>query len=139
MTMSILDKIRQGAPECAKWLDKFAEEMSGVDADPAAHHLVQLGVVAPSQCDCEEVDLGEEARQWFHENHAVYNRAVWEIIRAQPGLLSGLRSVLMSDLKVSDYRGDMRYGKIVLKSYGQELLDNFLLRKPNPDWVGSNQ
>lgn len=124
--------------ECQKWITEFTERLRNAGPTAAVHYLVQIGVDNPAACSCHDWDKGgADALGWLHRNHREYNRTVFEVIKAD---IACIRRVLRADLHTPDqFFGESHnhgpYGRIVLKSYGQELLDNFVKAVPNPDWV----
>ncbi|MCR4278290.1 MAG: hypothetical protein NUV81_00055 [bacterium] len=118
-------------PEEVTWLLAFRKKVeSGMSPTGLAHGLVHLGVSDPANQEEDVLDCSP----WFVLHQAEYNRAVREIIDAQPGLRAKIRRVLREDLKVEGTSES--YGKIVRKDYGCDLLEHFLHLTPNPAWVG---
>lgn len=127
-----------GLNEILGWLDHFETSARTRDSDGILDHLVQLAVETPDACDCSPDRLRHphDPRAWMHPRHTEYNRAIWEIIMARPGLMKELCEAAHRDLNVPDIiEGERTYGKIFLKSYGRELLRHFLQARPSPAWV----
>jgi len=126
----------EGLKEILSWLENL-ELRLGTEANTGLFNsLVQLGVEDPRACTCED-SLREPALIWLHAHHVQYNQAVWEILNSGPGVIQPLRRVTQRDLDGPDHfhNGPSAYGKLVLKSYGQALLDHFLKTGPTPSWV----
>lgn len=123
------------------WLKRFKVSLETKGPTSSVHHLVQLGVEDPGNCNCLPCDIGDDdVLGWLHENHREFNKAVWEMIISQQGMIGKLRLVLQRDLRGPDEfigkgKGSGPFGRIVLKEYGRELLDHFVRAKPNPAWI----
>ncbi len=118
------------------WLNHFARIciVDSIDIDEVANLFCQLGIGDPSQLEDEDRAAiarrtGEILDDLWHckddNNWRAYNYAIWFVLRHTRGL-KAMRQVIEADAK----KGDVEYGEIFLKSYGQDLLDNFLIEEP---------
>lgn len=145
-------------PEPIKWLETFQshiEEFESGTMGPTdlLNALVQLGICSDPKDDyVEHADCsscrrasGEAGKPvlcdfcqtnvWMRDNFRTYNRAVWQIIEALPGLRAKLRRALRDDLKSESKTIGPEYGRIALKSYARELLKHFLIKSPDGTFV----
>lgn len=121
------------------WLNHFARVcmVESVDIQTIAHNFCQLGIGDPSQLEDEERATiarrtGEILDDLWHckdgNNWRAYNYAIWFVLKYTRGL-EAMRKAIEEDMT----KGDAEYGEIFLKSYGRDLLDNFLIERPK--WV----
>jgi hypothetical protein len=119
-------------PEELGWLADFSkileEKVPQRQWTAILHSLVQLGVVLPSACRCEQM---WETETWLHKNHAQYNMKIRSAIIAT-GAREGLYKALYADIHGPD-GFDETYGRVARREYGQELLD-FLRVEPTKEW-----
>jgi hypothetical protein len=109
------------------WLNGFARAcVSGsISLEDVASGFCQLGISDPSKPDADMADT------WFgssETNGRAYNYAIWFVLKHTRGL-EAMRKAIEEDMT----KGDAEYGEIFLKSYGRDLLDNFLIEEPK--WV----
>lgn len=145
VTSTSVEEYRTPPAEIRKWLSEFAECLNTSGPTKIANYLVQLGVQTEKTCSCEQDMEGlkfDPVFDWLHDCHKQYNSEVWMLIKeCRPGIFQQLRKVLQKDLNgPDDFIGNNKlpedvFGKIVLKTYGRVLLENFLSSTPNPDWV----
>lgn len=112
--------------EIGKRLLDFMLSCKTLKPSAVAEELVMLGVAPELRDDFDHSFFSETRSQWQ------LNKQVWRILN-DSGMLPKVRRVLRADLQTtSDLEG---CGKIALKSYTQDLLDNFLKSKPHHLWV----
>ena len=128
-----------GLSEALVWLAEFKQIVANNDAATVLHHLVQLGVKHPDRCRCVQEAMSDiPVVAWLHSNHAEYNRAVWEIVTQQPGMIDRLRSAIRADISGPSKRIDGQiYGEITARSYARALLASFIKHKPSTQWIGA--
>jgi hypothetical protein len=112
-----------------EWLVHFQDVM---DLAIATHQwtrllnsFIQLGVVDPLG-PIDDPDMDPELQR-------IFNRRAYNILNN--GALRPLRKALQADLKTTNpaEEGLEEYGRISLKSYSIELLQNFLVQEPS--WI----
>lgn len=130
-----------GITEVLDWYRGFEETVATKGPTKIAHSLVQIGVDTASCCECEndfavgvgEIDMRYPYIWWLHHNHRLWNTAIHELV-ARHGKLQPVRKVLLRDVKIDD--AELKgFGKIVLKEYGQKLLDHWLKARPDVAWI----
>jgi hypothetical protein len=115
-------------PECQKWLEDFQEIVLLAGPTEIYTHLVDMEVGVPNSY------FGKLTFVWLYNNKKFYNTAVWKIIQNKKGLFKALRRVATQDLRTQNTKSP-EYCMIALRTYNEDLLKNFLLENPNPDWV----
>lgn len=119
-------------PEELGWIAEFTkilqEKVPLKQWTGILHYLVQLGVVLPSACRCEQA---WEKETWLHKNHAMYNNQIRAAIMTM-GARAGLYKALYRDIHGPN-GFDETYGRVAQRSYGRELLD-FLRLEPTKEW-----
>lgn len=143
--MKTFEKLTEGHVEAAAsdnggpkdWLIRFKRRVEAEGPTTIVHSLAQMGVATPVNCDCtvSNPESDPEGAE-FHGGHVRFNRAVHEILSAQPRLIQRIRRVLREDLKKTSHI-EPGYGQIVRKEYAKELLDKFLVKNPDPTWIGT--
>jgi len=117
------------------WLKEFRQTCEDEMPTAVANHFTQLGVTGPTKFEVPEgYGLMDESTC-----DPEYNKAVWSILR-ETGMLQPVRVVLRRDLKVvkkheEDSGWGHLYGRIVIKTYGRQLVDHFLTTYPSKDWM----
>lgn len=111
------------------WLIKFVDDIMD-DKNPVEimRALAQLRVDVPEHCNCRECGTDSD---WIHLNHDFWNTMIWIILKVAI-LIPELRRILQNDVAQEDVP---EVSRIVPKAHGQRLLDHFLKKRPNPDWV----
>lgn len=85
---------------------------------------------------CEPRGIEDPVRSWVHFNHALFNRAVWELCRVFG--FGRMRRALRNDIKARDFKPEILgsgWGKYFKKTTSQAFLDHFLKASPSPTWV----
>jgi hypothetical protein len=131
--MHVLD---EGPENVLTWLEEFEQTVRGGDARAIYKELIQMNVVTGHGDDCgchEDASWGDKYKWmlWFHRNHRLYNRAVWEMLASVPGLLAAMRIELLDDMEST---GFTPFGRNIRKSYGLRLW-RFLQDASDPMWV----
>lgn len=128
---------KQTPTEVLGWILEFNRILDTKGPTGIVHGLVQMGIHEEGKCGCTESELEDAVFAWCHANHKFYNTKIWGMIVSRCGLMRKLRRVIETDLRSPDQTlgTDEAFGKIVLKSYGRELLQFFLTLSPDPKWV----
>lgn len=132
---SRLHVLDEGPEILLTWLDEFEQTVRDGDVRAIYNELIQMNVSTGTEddCDCrEEAYRADKWLIWFHLNHALYNRAVWEMLAAMPGLLAALRVELLDDMESTGFAS---FGRHVRKSYGLRLWTFLQDDGPDPMWV----
>lgn len=85
---------------------------------------------------CRPRGMENPVRSWVHCNHALFNRAVWELCRVFG--FGRMRCALRNDIKAKDFKQEILgpgWGKYFEKTTSQVYLDHFLKASPSPAWV----
>jgi len=99
------------------WLNHFARAcmVESIDIETVAAAIARrTGEILDDLWHCKD-----------DNNWRAYNYAIWFVLRHTRGL-EAMRKAIEEDLT----KGDVEYGEIFLKTYGRDLLDNFLIEEP---------
>jgi len=122
-------KLRE-VPEILGWFQDFLKTCAtSVTATGPANSLIMMGPSGPKEL---AYDLGEPHDTWLRENRILFNTVLWAVLKKYD-ILARVRRILQRDLGTDGVIEG--YGRIALKSYTKELLGEFLLAKPSPNWV----
>lgn len=133
-----------GLEKAMEWLEDFRKEVESMGPTKLLQEITMMPAELPGHCTCsidgDDVWWHSPVLIWIHDNHYLYNKAMWEIMVRRPGQMRRLRRALRDDLHFPDRTiggDDQIFGHHLDKSYASQLL-GFITSQPDPAWIVAN-
>lgn len=143
-------------PRIEQWLALFAESIEAAlarrELATLAEWVVEMLVKAPGGTSCPlHPDAPESSCPfcWIVLNQKEWNTAVWKILKGFPGAMREVKETLSRDADrrkswkglIGEYTEEeakayvQEYGALASREHARSLVQNFLTKWPNPEWV----
>ncbi len=133
-----------GIEKAMGWLEDFRREVEIMSPTKLLQEITMMPAELPGHCTCstdgDDVWWHNPVLIWIHDNHCLYNKAMWEILSKRPSQMRRLRRALRDDLRFPDRTiGDDHqiFGRHLDKSYATKL-QSFITSQPDPAWIIAN-